>query len=191
MKLLQSHFLKYLLSLLLFIPVISTANANFPQQQAFNGQNLTLNGMGVRTKAFFSLYTAGLYLNAPNKDAAAIMAGTQPIALRMQITSGMITSPKMEAAVRDGFKQSVADTAPLQERIEQLIAVFKEPIKQGDVYDFVYTPQNTVIVKNGQNAATIAGADFAQGLFGIWIGAKPAQATLKSALLGEKDEGGY
>jgi len=183
-----------LLSVLLglcLLPFSATANPNFPAQQTFNGQNLTLNGMGVRTKAFFSLYTAGLYLNTPSTDAAAILAGTQPMALRMQITSGMITSPKMEAAVRDGFTKSAADTAPLQERIEQLIAVFKEPIKQGDVYDFVYTPQNTIIVKNGQNAATIAGTDFANALFAIWIGAKPAQATLKSALLSEKDDGDY
>lgn len=176
---------------LFLLPFSASANPNFPAQQTFNGQNLTLNGMGVRTKAFFSLYTAGLYLNAPSTDATTILAGTQPMALRMQITSGMITSPKMEAAVRNGFKQAVADTTALQERIEQLIAVFKEPIKQGDIYDFIYTPQNTVIVKNGQNAATIAGTDFAHALFAIWIGAKPAQATLKSALLGENDEGGY
>lgn len=186
-----ARILMFALSFMLLIPSIVQANTQFPDKQAFNSQNLVLNGKGVRTKVFFNLYTAGLYVSAPTRDAAALLAGQQAMALRMEITSGMITSEKMESAVRDGFAQSVTDTEPLQARIEQLIEAFKEPIAEGDVYDFIYQAQNTLVVKNGISAASIEGADFANALFGIWIGSKPVQASLKSALLGAKDDSNY
>ncbi|MBJ6608814.1 MAG: chalcone isomerase family protein [Candidatus Thiothrix moscowensis] len=176
--------LKFCLALLCLLPAVSLATDNFPAQQTFAGQNLTLNGKGIRTKAIFNLYTAGLYLQAKSTDAAAILTSTQPSAMRLEITSGMITSENMEEAVRSGFKQSSTDPS-LQPRIEQLIAVFKEEIKEGDIYDFAFNADKLAIIKNGKNAASIAGADFKQAFFGIWLGEKPVQAPLKKALLGQ------
>lgn len=173
------------LMLFMLLPLTSQAADNFPAKQTFAGQALSLNGKGVRTKLVFSLYTAGLYVSAASKDANALLDAKQPLALRMEITSSMITSENMEEAVREGFQKSAgANLTALQPKIESLIQVFKQPIKEGDVYDFVYKPQNTIIIKNGKNAATIAGADFKQAFFGIWIGTKPVQGNLKSALLG-------
>lgn len=173
------------LMLFMLLPLTSQAADNFPAKQTFAGQVLSLNGKGVRTKLVFSLYTAGLYVSAASKDANALLDAKQSLALRMEITSSMITSENMEEAVREGFQKSAgANLTALQPKIESLIQVFKQPIKEGDVYDFVYKPQNTIIVKNGKNAATIVGADFKQAFFGIWIGAKPVQGNLKSALLG-------
>lgn len=176
---------KFWLALLCLLPVFGHAADNFPAQQTFAGQALNLNGKGIRTKAFFNLYTAGLYVQEKSADAAAILAADKPTAMRLEITSSMITSEKMEEAVRDGFKQSTTDAA-MQPRIEQLINVFKaEAIKEGDVYDFVYKPANIVVIKNGKQSATIAGNDFKQAFLGIWLGANPVQASLKKALLGQ------
>lgn len=185
MKIVMHRLLTAALTLWLLLPLASQAADNFPAKQTFAGQALSLNGKGVRTKLVFNLYTAGLYVTAPSKDANALLDAKQALALRMEITSSMITSENMEEAVREGFQKSAgANLTALQAKIESLIQVFKQPIKEGDVYDFVYKPQSTVIIKNGRNAATIAGVDFKQALFGIWIGAKPVQANLKSALLG-------
>ena len=177
-------FWKLWLALLCLLPVVGQAADNFPAQQTFAGQALTLNGKGIRTKAFFNLYTAGLYLPAKSTDAAAILTADKPSAMRLEVTSSMITSARMEEAVREGFKHSTTDPA-IQPRIEQLINVFKAEIKEGDVYDFVYKPTNVVILKNGKQAAAIAGKDFKQAFFGIWLGENPVQASLKKALLGE------
>ncbi|MBO0612187.1 MAG: hypothetical protein RL122_1228 [Pseudomonadota bacterium] len=176
--------LKYGLALLCLLPILGYAADQFPAQQSFAGQALNLNGKGIRSKAFFNLYNAGLYLQASNSDAAAILTSDQPSAVRLEITSSMITSRVLEDAVREGFKYSNPDPA-LQPRIEKLISVFKEEIKEGDIYDFVYKPTNMSIIKNGKAAATIAGHDFKQALYGIWIGNKPVQASLKKALLGQ------
>lgn len=174
----------WLMLLLWLVPLLTQAANNFPPQQTFAGQTLVLNGQGVRTKAVFDLYHAGLYLPTKNNDADAILAAEDPMAIRLEITSGMITSENMEEAVREGFKKTGA-TADLQPKIEQLIKVFQtEAIKKGDIYDFVYKPSATTIIKNGKNATSIAGAEFKQAFFGIWLGKDPAQLSLKKALLG-------
>jgi hypothetical protein len=176
--------LTYWLAILCLLPLFGYAADPFPAQQTFEGQALNLNGKGIRSKAFFNLYNAGLYLPASNQDAAAILAADQPSAVRLEITSSMISSSAMEEAVREGFKYSNPDPA-LQPRIEKFISVFKDEIKEGDVYDFVYKPTNMNIIKNGKAAAVIAGLDFKQALYGIWLGNKPVQASLKKALLGK------
>ncbi len=188
MKTITTRIAQYLLSpllILMLLPGISSAADKFPAQQVFAGQNLTLNGKGTRTKLFFNLYNAGLYLPKANKDANAIINSPQPAAIRLEITSGMITSETMIDAVKDGFKLSAGDKLPtLQGRINQLINIFKQKINEGDVYDFVYQPPRTLIIKNGKNAGAISGADFKQALYAIWLGAKPVQADLKNKLLG-------
>lgn len=188
MSTLKTRLRDYLLLpalLLMLLPGLSVAD-NFPAQQAFAGQNLTLNGKGVRTRLFFNLYTAGLYLQQANKDADAIIAANQPMALRLEITSAMITSETMSSAVQDGFALSAgSNLAALQARIDQLIKIFSAKINEGDIYDFVYRPQQTLIIKNGQNAGAISGADFKQALYAIWLGKQPVQASLKQQLLGQ------
>ncbi|MEZ5537335.1 MAG: chalcone isomerase family protein [Thiolinea sp.] len=188
MNLSRQRFTPYLLApllLLMLLPGLAAAD-KFPAQQAFAGQNLTLNGKGIRTKLFFNLYTAGLYLQQANKDANAIIMAEQPMALRLEITSAMITSETMSSAVQDGFKLSAGNNLPaLQGRIDQLIKIFSAKINEGDIYDFVYRPQQTLIIKNGQAAGTISGADFKQALYAIWLGRQPVQDSLKKQLLGQ------
>jgi hypothetical protein len=56
---------------------------------------------------------------------------------------------------------------------------------EGDVYEFVYDPGEGVrTVLEGRTAGIIPGLDFKQALFGVWLGKRPADATLKQGLLG-------
>lgn len=157
----------------------------FPDKQRFHGQTLLLNGKGVRTKLLVDLYMAGLYLQVKNSDSVAIVNGKQPWALRIEIVSDLISSEKMAAAVHQGFQHSGGDLRALQTRIAQLINVFQQPIAKGDVYDFFFQPQNTHIIKNGQQIVVIEGADFSQAFLNIWLGERPVQSSLKDALLGQ------
>jgi len=43
-----------------------------------------LNGVGLRKKAIFKVYVAGLYVEAPSKDAAAILAADAARIVKMQ-----------------------------------------------------------------------------------------------------------
>ena len=61
---------------------------------------------------------------------------------------------------------------------------FQEAITKGDVFDLVYVPEHGVIVnKNGGFRGVIAGAEFKQALFRIWLSDTPVDGALKQAML--------
>jgi len=148
---------------------------------------LVLNGGGIRTKIFFKLYTAGLYVQAKSKNGNEIASADKPTAIRLTITSGMVDSEKMSEAIKEGFGKSMkGNTAPLQTQINEFIGTFKkEAIKEGDNYELWYLPGTGVkAFKNGKLQTTIAGLDFKKALFGIWLSDDPVDSDLKEGLLG-------
>ncbi len=58
-------------------------------------KNLVLNGTGVREKYFLDLYVAGLYLTQPNNQPVAIINADTPMAIRIVITSRMVSQEKL------------------------------------------------------------------------------------------------
>jgi len=150
--------------------------------------NISLNGGGIRKKVFFKLYVGGLYLSEKSSDAAAIINADKAMAVKLQITSGMISSDNMSEAITEGFEASTGgNTAPLRLDITEFVNTFKkDEIVEGNVFDIVYVPGKGVeSYKNGKLQGTIKGMDFKKALFGIWLGSKPADDDLKAAMLGK------
>ncbi len=148
--------------------------------------NLILNGQGVRDKFFIDLYVAGLYLKEKSSDFQKIINADEPMNIRLHIVSSLITSQKMEDGTREGFKNSTnGNMEPIKEKIESFLAVFREEIKENDIYDFLYIPQSGInIYKNSKLKKTIKSLEFKKALFAIWIGENPAQDSLKKDILG-------
>jgi len=101
--------------------------------------------------------------------------------------SGLVTSDKMESAVREGFENSTkGNVAPFKSKIEAFINVFKAKLNKGDLFEIAYVPGKGVeVFKNGSLSSTIQGLDFKKALFGIWLCDKPAQEDLKEKMLGK------
>lgn len=177
-----------LLSIGFSLPVnaMDIGGVTLEDQMNISGAPASLNGAGIRNKFFVDLYAAGLYLANSSSNANEIMTADQNMAIRLHIISKMITSKRMEGAVREGFENSLkGNTSSLEKQIESFIAVFQEEIKLDDVYDMVYEKgKGTHIYKNGTLASTIPGMEFKTALFGIWLGDKPAQEKLKESMLG-------
>ncbi|ASP39688.1 chalcone isomerase [Bacterioplanes sanyensis] len=154
-----------------------------------DGHALMLNGAGVRTKFFLDLYIASLYLPALEDDADDIVAADTPMAIRLHIISGMITGQRMAESTRDGFVRSTGgDLAPIEAEVDQLIQAFSQDVKEGDVFDLVYLPQQGVTVyHNGEAKSQVAGLGFKQALFGIWLSDDPVQEDLREQLLVHAD----
>ncbi len=148
---------------------------------------LVLNGAGIRSKFFFDLYAGGLYLKNKSSNALHIINLDEPMAIKLHIISSLITSEKMTDATLEGFENSTHEKMePLKAQIDKFIAVFKDEIKDGDIYDFIYTPKEGVeIYKNGKLSTNIKGLAFKKALFGIWLCDKPAQESLKEKMLGK------
>ena len=57
---------------------------------------------------------------------------------------------------------------------------------KGDRDALTYLPERGITLTiNGRVKGTIAGEDFAQALFGLWLGGEPFNSRFKQALLGE------
>jgi len=169
-----------------FAHAIEVATVTIPDSIFAGEENLVLNGAGVRSKFGLKLYVGSLFLPQKSSDAQAIITADEPMAIRLNIISSMITSEKMEDATREGFENATGgNTDPIREYIESFIAVFREPIEEGDSFDLVYLPAKGVeVYKNGNPVSVVGDLRFKQALFGIWLGDEPAQKSLKEGMLG-------
>ena len=169
------------------VSAVELGGISMPDSLEVDGQELVLNGAGIRSKFVFDLYVAGLYLGVQESDAEKIIASADPMALRLHIISSKITSEKMTKATRNGFKKATGGKVePIATEIKMFLEAFSDKIEVGDIFEFVATSdQAMVISKNGAQQQTIMSTEFKQALFGIWLSDKPVKAKLKKQLLGK------
>ena len=177
------------LALSLSLPALALdiAGITMPETLEANGTSLKLNGAGIRTKFMMKIYAGGLYLESTGGKAKDVIAADEPMAIRLHMVSGMVTSEAMEEATMEGFQNATGgNTAPLDDHIDAFMAVFREPITEGDVFDIVYLPGTGIdIAKNGTPKGVVdGGLEFKQAVFAIWLGKKPAHKGLKKGMLG-------
>jgi hypothetical protein len=165
---------------------VDVVGVKMPDTMKVGGQDLVFNGGNKRTKFFMKVYVAGLYLKQKSSDAQKIIDADEPMSIRLQITSGLVTPDKMKTAIDEGFEKSTGgNVAPIKAKIDAFTAVFKD-LSNGVAYDYTYVPGKGVeIYKNGQMISTIQGLEFKKALYGIWLCDKPAQESLKESMLGK------
>jgi len=174
----------------LFVLLISLASFNsyaeIPEETICTEQKLLLNGSGTRTKFFIKLYVAALYTQTKINDAQNLLEMSQPLCMRLHITSSKITAKKMVAATKEGFEKATqGDTTSIENEISTFLGWLSQPIKKGDVFEFSFSPVEKVTVsKNKARLGEIDNPSFATALFAIWLGNNPAQLSLKEKLLG-------
>jgi len=163
----------------------STLQAELPTVLESGGAKLVLNGSGVRSKYLMKMYVAGLYLTKPSKDAKAIVAADEPMAIRLEITSGMVTQEKLLESLNEGFEKSTGGKQqPIRKEIDAFRAALTGEINKDDVLDLVYLPGRGVnVTQNGKQLGLIPRLEFKQALFGVWLSDNPADATVKRGLL--------
>jgi hypothetical protein len=166
---------------------------------------LVLNGAGVRSKFFVKVYVGALYLPARTTSAETILRHTGPVAMHLHFLHSEVTKEKLVDAWNDGFNANLseAERAGLKDRIARFNALFAT-VHKGDVIRLDYTPAAaatplaptarahglqgaaTTVTINKEVRGTIEGEDFMQAWLRIWLGATPADADLRRALLGAK-----
>ncbi|MDX1463106.1 MAG: chalcone isomerase family protein [Marinirhabdus sp.] len=184
--------------LLVILVLAFTVNATYaqtkvgevilPNTENFGGEELTLNGAGIRKKAFvLKLYSGGLYLKEKSSSASNIINADETMAIKLHITSSFVSSDAMSDAVREGFDASMnGNTSSLSSEIETFISFFSDEIVEDNIFDITYQRGTGVVAyKNGKQLGTIKGMAFKKALFGIWLGNDPADSKLKKAMLGK------
>jgi Chalcone isomerase-like len=154
------------------------------------GTKLVLNGAGLRYKAVFKVYAAGLYLG--QKQGTAEEALAAPGAKRMQVTMLRDIDANELGKL---FTRGVQDNAP-KEQMSRLIPglmrmsqIFSDQKKlvAGDVFliDWVPAAGTLITVKGVPQGEPFKEPEFFNAMLRIWLGPQPADFKLKDALLGK------
>ena len=181
---------------LAFAPLLAGATASdgaqtsMDKQQTVAGSPLVLNGAGIRYKAVFKVYTAGLYLAAPATTTDEVLA--MPGSKRMVITMlrdidsaelGKLFSRGMEDNMdRSAFSKLIPGVL----RMGQIFSNHKQ-LKTGEVFliDWVPGTGTVITIKGKTEGEPFKEPEFFNALMRIWLGKNPADWSLKDALLGQ------
>jgi hypothetical protein len=151
-----------------------------------NGVELKLNGAGIRSKFFFDIYIAELYLEQSAKTTEDVVAAPGAKRMVMHFLHDEVGKDKLVGAWNEGFEGNTdPETLPaLKDRIALFNNLFVD-VKKGDQIILDYIPeQGTAVTIGGQAKGVIPGKDFNDALLKIWLGKKPVTKKLKSKLLG-------
>jgi hypothetical protein len=179
-------FLPLLLLLLGTLSLTPIYAADIPSTMEYQGTKLMLNGHGPRVKMFMKVYENSLYLLSSSSNAEEIMNKDAVMAIRIDVTSSLVTVDAMKKALNEGLEKSTGNnTGPITKEINQLTSTFNSDVAKGDFYEFIYLPgAGTNVLKNSEYIDTIPGIEFKKAFFGIWISNNPIQKNLKKAMLG-------
>ncbi len=169
---------------------LTVANVKYEETSTLGDSTLQLNGAGVRYKAVFRVYTAGLYLEKKASTTQDIAAQKGP--KRMSITMlREIDSTELGKLFSRGMEDNMDRAAfskliPGVLRMSQIFSDHKKLVA-GDQFQIDWIPgTGTVItVKGKPQGEPFKEPEFFNALLGIWLGNAPADWKLKDALLGK------
>lgn len=168
---------------------VDVAGVKFEDTIEQHGSKLVLNGAGVRYKAIFKVYSAGLYLQKKTSapDEALSMAGNKRISLTMlrEIDSNELGKLFTRGVEDNAPKAEMSKLIPGLLRMSQIFSDQKK-LLAGDSFTFEWIPGTggVLTVKGKPQGEPFKEAEFYNALLRIWLGPNPADWKLKDALLG-------
>ena len=153
---------------------------------------LKLNGAGIRYKAIFKVYVAGLYLTEKKTTVPEVLAAAGP----RRVTIVMLRDLSNEDFGR-GFMDGIRKNTDKVEkskltsqflRFGELFASVPE-LKKGDIMTNDWIPGvGTVVTLNGKKMGEpYPDIAFYNALLRIWLGESPVDGGLKKAMLAESE----
>jgi Chalcone isomerase-like len=154
------------------------------------GSKLVLNGAGVRYKAVFKVYAAGLYLGKKASTTEEVLAAPGP--KRMTITMLRdIDSAELGKLFSRGMEDNMDKAAfskliPGVMRMSEVFSHHKKLLAgENFIVDWVPGTGTVLTVKGKVEGEPFKEPEFFNALLRIWLGPNPADWKLKDALLGK------
>ena len=174
---------------------LDVGGVRFERRLDVGGNTLALNGAGIRYKAVFKVYAAGLYVPAnlatkpSTPDALLAVTGPRRLAITMlrEIDSNEL-GKLFTRGVEDNVPRSeYAKLVPGLIRMGEVFARHKR-LMPSDTFTIDWLPgSGTVISVKGQpQGEPFKEPEFFNALLRIWVGKSPADHLLKEALLGTR-----
>jgi len=166
---------------------IEIKGVNIPDTIKLDNKSLILNGTGIRTKFFFKIYIGSLYLKNKESNINKILNDKQAKRISLHFLYKEVNKEKLTTGWTKGFKKNNSDEIfkSLKERLDKFNSYFVTTVKD-DIIQLDFLPNNTTrITINNETKGEIAGNDFQIALLKVWLGKKPADSSLKKAMLGK------
>jgi hypothetical protein len=169
---------------------VTVSGVTYPETVDLRGGKAQLNGAGVRYKAVFKVYTAGLYLTKKSGTPEEVLAAPGP--KRMQITMlREIDSSELGRLFSRGIEDNMEKAAfskliPGVMRMSDIFSKHKKLVA-GDTFlvDWVPGTGTIITVKGVAEGEPFKEPEFYNALLRIWLGPNPADWKLKDALVGK------
>ena len=168
---------------------VDVAGVKLEDRLALAGSPLQLNGAGVRYKAVFKVYTAGLYLGQKASTAEEVLAAPGPkrvaITMLRDIDANELGKLFTKGVEENSPRSEMVNLIPGLLRMGQMFADQKQ-LKAGDTFTIDWLPgTGTLITVRGvPQPEPVKEPAFYNALLRIWLGPSPADWKLKDALLG-------
>ena len=148
---------------------------------------LVLNGAGLRSKLFIKVYVGALYVGQKAATPAAIYDSATPRRMVLRLLRDL-DADSLHSALDEGLRNNhtPAELSEMKAQADQLGGIMKAmgKVHEGDTVIIDFSAEGVVVSQNGVVRGKVAGGGFAKALLKVWLGDKPADASLKKALLG-------
>jgi len=160
-----------------------------------DGQALGLNGLGLRTRMFFKVYVAGLYLPRKVSSAQTAIEGPGPkriVLVMLREASAEQFCDSIDAGLDKNHTD--AELEKIQPQVDALYAKIRAigEAKKGMRIVLDYSPSaasTTLYIDGAAQGEPIRGEEFFRALLRIWLGERPAEEELKRLLLRQEVNG--
>lgn len=159
--------------------------ANLPDTVTAGGQQLVLNGGGVRKKLFIKVYAAALYLPARQSSPERILAADTPRQMLMHFLFD-VEKEKIAEAWQEGLAANTPNTTPAVKQAFSTLSSWMADMKKGERIVLTYVPgAGTSVEVKGQVRGVLPDKAVADAILATWIGPKPGPGEdFKKAILG-------
>jgi len=152
-------------------------------------------GVGLREKTFLKVdvYTIVSYVAdgadlGSDDQGLALASLQQPRRLQMDLRRGFSREKLINAFV-EVIEKNYEDMSAFAEDMETFNAYWTRDAQDGDKIIFDYAPGTGLRTNlNGEDLGTIDNGAFAEALWAVWFGKKPANGGLKKDLLSALDK---
>lgn len=170
---------------------VELAGVKYETAEQVGNAKLQLNGAGIRYKAIFKVYTAGLYLptkmGTPEAVYGAVNGARRIHIVMLRDIDGnelgkLFTQGMEKNSPREIFAKSINGTIKMADLFSR-----RKKLAAGESFSVDWVPgTGTVILVNGKvELEPIKEPEFYTALMSIWLGPSPADGPLKDALLGK------
>ena len=170
--------------------MVEVGGIKIEDTQDVQGTKLPMNGAGVRFKAIFKVYTAGLYVGKKVATPEELLAAPGPKRMSLTLLRD-IDSNELGKAFTRGFednspKTEMSKLIPGLIRMGQIFAEQKKMLTGENItIDWVPGTGTVISVRGKPQGEPFKEPEFYAALMRIWLGPSPADFKLKDALMGK------